>query len=537
MTWRTIGRTTGRFAALAGLCLAGASAPCAAAEELILGRYPAMTEGGRQLVALTLRDVLELALERNYGLQASRASQGASQQTLKAAQERLQPTLAGSLGSSNTVLLGITPNAPSAGAPSSFFSLASQGQTQLSSSLTQQDWLGNTYALDYSETQVQTRNLVIPQQGDTPRQGRPSQLADVSTMTGSVTLPLVQGQGREFNRIPVGQAEVGLRLTRAGALQQEQTVISTAAQAYWNLAGELLNIAVIEQAVALDEQLVHDNQVRASAGTLVPSDVQASETQLAIDRRNLIQARLQALTLEDQLRAALGLDNLGYGIKPVDTPTVRPADFDTNEQLQRVYANSPVLAQLQANLENNGYDLLAAKNVAKPQVNLALSYTLMGTGNQPFEGTSSFDQSATQGNSAGLNVNTPLRDRVGPANVQRRVNEQGALELNIRNQRASLAVQLQTALRNILAAREQDEAAHVAVALAQTQLDNEVRRLRAGTSTAFLVAQLQQQLSLAQQQEIGARIQFELSDIARRVLTGEIDSRVGASAPKGMPDS
>jgi len=529
MTWRTIGRTMA-IPAAAALCLAGAAAPGTAADELDLGRYPAVTEAGRQLVALTLRDVLDLALEHNYGLQASRASQGAAQQSLKAAQERLQPLLSGSLGNSTSVLLGATPEASSAGRPT-FFGLTSEADTTLDSTLSQQDWLGNTYALNYTETQAQTRNLVIPQEGDTPRKGRPSRTADISTMTGSVTLPLAQGQGREFNRIPVGQAEVGLRLTRAGALQQEQTVISSAAQAYWNLAGQRLNVAVIEQAVALDEQLVHDNQVRASAGTLVPTDVQASETQLAIDRRNLIQARLQALTLEDQLRAALGLENMEFGIKPVETPTVRPVNLDTNEQLQRVYANSPALAQLQANLESSGYDLLAAKNAAKPRVNLALSYSYLGTGNQPFEGTDRFDQYGTQGNSAALDVNAPLIDRVGPANVQRRVNELGALELSIRNQKASLAVQLQTALRNIQAAQEQDEAARTTVVLAQTQLNNEVLRLQAGKSTAFVVAQLEQQLSLAQQQEIAARIQFELSDIARRVLTGEIDSRVGASPP------
>jgi outer membrane protein len=537
MTWPTIGRKTGIAATLAGLCLAGASVPCALADDQILGRYPPIVEGGRKLVPLRLRDVLDLALERNYALRATRASQGASRQTLRAAQERLQPSLSASVGNSQSVQFGAAPAAPSAGVALPFFSLASLGETTLSSALTQQDWLGNTYALDYSETQAQTRNISIPKSGSIPLLSGTSQLVDVSAMTGSVTLPLVQGQGREFNRIPVGQAEVGLRLTRSGALQQEQTVITSAFQAYWNLAGQLLNIAVIERSVELDQQLLHDNEVRLRAGTMVPSDVQATETQLAIDRRNLIQARLQALTLEDQLRAALGLDPLGYGFKPVDPPTVRPAGFDTNEQLQRVYANSPALAQLQASLESNAYDLLAARNAAKPQVNLALSYSFLGVGNRPFEGTDNFDQTATQGNSAGLTLNAPLLDRVGPANVQRRVNEQGALELNIRNQRIALAVQLQNALHNILAAQEQDKAAREAVVLAQTQLDNEVRRLRAGTSTPFLVSQLEQQLSLAQQQEIAARIQFELNDMARRVLTGEIDSRVGASFLEDAPDS
>jgi len=544
MAWRTVRTwtvsTVGRgtvSTVLAALYLAGAGVPRAAADEALLGRYPAVTEGGRKLLPLTLRDVVGLAFERNFALQASRASQGAAERSLRAAQDRLQPTLSGSAGGSKTVSLGGTPNARAATRAAPFIGLASQEATTLSSTLAQQDWLGNTYSLNFSESQVQSRNLASANSGDSPRKGPKSQLAEMATMTGSATLPLAQGRGRDVNRIPVGQAETGLRLTQASARQREQALVTSAAQAYWNLVGQRLNIAVIEQALALDEQLLQDNQARVRAGTRVPSDVQATETQLAIDRRDLVQARLQAATLEDQLRAALGLDLADFGIKPLDTPALRPAGFDANEQLQRVYANSPALATLQASLENNGYDLLAARDASKPQVNLGLSYSFLGLGNRAFEGTERFDRSSLQGNSAALSVNAPLVDRVGPATVQRRLDEQRALELQIRDQRTSLAIQLQNALRNIRVAQEQIEAAHAAVVLAQTQLDNQVRRLQLGASTAFVVAQVQQQLSQAQQQEIAARIQLELNDTARLLLTGEIYGRFGLNPDTEPPDS
>jgi len=97
----------------------------------------------------------------------------------------------------------------------------------------------------------------------------------------------------------------------------------------------------------------------------------------------------------------------------------------------------------------------------------------------------------------------------------------------VRDQRNTLNIQLQTDLRGIRAAQEQIGAAHSAVILAQTQLANEVKRLSLGASTPFTVAQLQQQLSAAEQQEIAAQIQFELTDLARMVLTGEVYGTYG----------
>jgi outer membrane protein TolC len=338
---------------------------------------------------------------------------------------------------------------------------------------------------------------------------------------------LAQNAGRAINRVPVGQAEVGVRVSRLGTRKQELNTLNTVAQAYWNLVGQLEIVSVNEDAVKLSERLLRDNRVRLQAGTISSADVLASETQLARDRQSLLQARLVALNLEDQLRQAIGLESVDFGIKPGDVPALREANFDPADQIDRVYRNNPDLASLQASLESNGYDLQTAENAAKPQLNLALSYIFNGYSKDPLAGSAYYAQTQTQGYAATLNYTLPLFDKVGPANIQRRLLERQALDLQIRDQRTQLNILLQSALRNIRQAREQVSTARTAMDLARVQLQNEIDKLAQGRSTAFLVAQLQQQLSQAQQLEIAARVQFEQNDSSRRTLTGELYSHFG----------
>ena len=508
------------------LAMACAARPARAADEggseRILGRFPAVEENGRRLAKVSLEDLLQLVMERNLLLQSSAVSQDASRQSLKAAQERLQPTFNSSLAYTRAIspVLSTTSSGSAAGTP--FLFVSGQNSETLSAGVSQQDWLGNTYSLTYQETSFQNQLGPVKKEGDAPTFASPRNYKDYSSLSGTVTIPLAQNSGRAFNRIPVGQAEVGVRGARLATRKQELATLNTVALAYWNLVGQLEVVTVNEEAVRLDTRVLGDNRIRLQAGTIAPADVLASEAQLAKDQFNLVQSRLQAQNLEDQLRQAIGLEGFDFGLRPTDVPALRPAEHDLNEQLERVYRNNPDLATLQATLENNSYDLLSAENSAKAQLNVALSYVFNGYSKDPFAGSGYYGQTQTQGYVATLNYSLPLFDRVGPANIQRRVLERQALELQIRDQRASLNIQLQTALRNIRQAEEQETAARTSVQLSKVQLQNEIDKLAQGRSTAFTVAQVQQQLALSQQLEIAARVQFEQNDSTRMALTAEL---------------
>ncbi|HUJ73451.1 MAG TPA: TolC family protein [bacterium] len=520
---------------LAAAGLTGATARAQNADSLdeLIRKYPLVKQEDRQLLRVSLADVLRLALAGNHAVQAATASLAASGQGLVAAQERLQPTLSSNIQYGHQVSGGLFFNAPSGG-PSPFVSVSGLDSTTFTTSVSKQDLNGVTYSLNYQEVRNQGQVYSIANEGDTPTTTIPlNSPKDASTTTGQVTIPLAQNAGREFNSIPVRQAEVSEQLARIGILSQEVSVLTTAAQTYWNLVGQLELVGVAQQAVQLDQQLVGENQVKLQAGVLSPADVLASQTQLARDQLSLVQARLGVRTFEDQVRAALGMENYAYGFQPTDTPAVRDEKLNPQQQLEEVYRFNPTLANLRANLESNSYNLLSAQNSAKPQLNANLSYVFNGYSKEPFVGPQYYLQSQTQGYVAALTYSVPLFDKVGPANIENQVLQRQALDLQLKDTQTQLGIQLQTALRNLRSAQEQVTTARVAVQLAQVQLQNEIEKLRQGRSTSFLVAQLQQQLSQAQQQEIAARVQYELNDLQRIVLTGEIYPRYNLNSHAG----
>ena len=86
------------------------------------------------------------------------------------------------------------------------------------------------------------------------------------------------------------------------------------------MVGLLETIEVKKKAVELSEKLLRDNQARLEAGVLNSTEVRTTETQLMRNRQSLLSSRLDALRIEDQVRAALNLKNLPVGLFPSDKP-------------------------------------------------------------------------------------------------------------------------------------------------------------------------------------------------------------------------
>ena len=95
------------------------------------------------------------------------------------------------------------------------------------------------------------------------------------------------------------------------------------ASTYWDMVAVLENIEVQKSSVELSEQLLQDNQARLQVGTLNRTDVLVAETQLSRDRQALFSARLDALRIEDQLRAVLNLSGLELGFYPTNRPELK----------------------------------------------------------------------------------------------------------------------------------------------------------------------------------------------------------------------
>ncbi len=516
--------TIGRWAILAAMpaALYLTASPAAAQDEVLaelLPRVNVVQEDGRRIIEVDLATTLSLAMERSISLASSRLGMDIAQSDLVAALNRNHPTLTNSVGFGHSIT-----NLGPLG--SEFTSLSGTDGLTLSIGAEKQTSSGISYGLTYSELRSRSRTLSISEAGEAPTVGSFGDWVDAAALTGTIDIPLFQDFGSEINDIPVRRGEVGVTRSRYLTRDQELAVLENIAKSYWRLVGLQEGLRVREKAVALSEQLVKDNQARLRAGVLSPADVQASETQLARERANRLDAELNIVILVDQLRAALNLPSLeGYGFRPVDAPRVGDVARDYAPLWRKVQENYPQLGVLQTQLADNRYSLALARNQDAPNLDLSLKYVLNGYSSDPLGSTAGFAESDLQGYSAALTWTVPLWDQATAETIRKRQLEQKQLELQIRDTESVLAVRLQTVLRSLELAVENARAAQVAKALAQAQLANGVDRFRLGRTTSFEVSQLQQAALEAEEREILSRIQYETSQIDLLILTGDIYSR------------
>ena len=476
-------------------------------------------EGDRRVVEVTLHQILQLALERNLTLQSVRVGETIASSALEAARGRFNPTLTNTAGYTKTV----TPS--SSVTPNTFASVSAASVYTLSSELTKPTGTGIEYGLKYTEKQSKLGVSTIPSDGAEAEPFTTGTEVGVSALTGSVTVPIGQDFGSDFNAIPFRRAEAGLTGSQLTTRQNELTLLQNTASTYWDLVAALENVRVQEDAVKLSEQLLADNQQRLQAGVLSPFDVQVTETQLARERQTLLSARADVLRIEDLARALLNLQVIDFQVRPLDRPQVHDVSLNYDALLQKVFDNSPDIKQLENSLLTNSLDLQEAENKDRTNLDFEMFYTLQGVKGSPFGGVSGFNQTNLDSYGATLTWTVPLFDAQTRESIRQRTLERERLRLQLESRRSDLTVSLQGVIRQIKVARDQVDTAGVARRLAEEQLRNEIERFRVGESTSFQVAQSQQDAASAQVQEILARLTFERNYLQLLALTGDIYSR------------
>ena len=475
------------------------------------------TVDGREMAEVPLKLVLQLAIDRSTSLQASELSNEAAQRAVVAAQESNTPSVTTSFGYSKTPSL----SASSSCSPSQLCG-SNTNRMSFSSGYSQRTDSGLTYGLTYSEQSKQSTSLSMSELGGEVTTGTVGDSLSTASLTSQVSIPFFQDWGTEYNEIPVRLAEVGLTKSKLNTQQAELSLLKQVASIYWDLVGNLETIEVKKKAVDLSEKLLRDNQARLEAGLLNSTEVRVTETQLMRNRQNLLSSRLDALRIEDQVRAALNLKSLPVGLYPADRPATQSAlTADIPTMLEKIYANDLQIGLTQSSLVQNRYQLEQQLNKQKTDLDLDLSYILNGYSKSSFGGTADFGKSKLHGISATLTWKVPLGDQVTMENIQQKRLEQQQLNLQIENRKSQLDVSLQSLLHSLSLIKKEKQTATAVSKLSADQLRNEIERFKLGKSTSYRISQFQQDVVEAQQAEILVRIRQEKIQVELLALTGE----------------
>ena len=479
------------------------------------------TVDGREMAEVPLKLVLQLAIDRSVSLQISSLGNQEALHAVTAAKERNTPSLTTSFGYSKTPSI----SASSSCSPSQLCG-SSTSSLSFSSGYSLRTDSGLTYGLTYAEKNSKSTVLSLLEMGGEVTTGTTGEALSTSSLTSSVSIPFFQDSGTEFNELPVRLAEIGVTRGQLNSKQTELSLLKQVASIYWDLVGLLETIEVKKKAVELSEKLLRDNQARLEAGVLNSTEVRITETQLMRNRHSLLSSRLDALRIEDQVRAALNLKNLPVGLFPSDKPKTQFAvPENVSVLLEKIYANDSQIGLTQASLEQNSYQLEQELNKQKTNMDLSLSYILNGYSKGFFGSTADFSKSKLHGMSATLTWEVPLGDQATVENIQRKRLDQEKLTLQIKDRKSQLESSLHSLLRSLRLIEKEKLTVAAVSKLSKDQLHIEIERFKLGKSTSYRISQFQQDVVEAQQQEILVRIRQEKIRVELLALTGEFNEK------------
>jgi HAE1 family hydrophobic/amphiphilic exporter-1 len=511
--------------------------------------------------ALSVREVIQMALENNKDIEVARENVRAAEFDLQAARgvydprfltssyyERTEQPAASFLSGSST----------GAVTQSGFFSNSSvQGLTPK---------FGGGYRLDFVNNRVTTNNQFAALNPQYP-----------TALTLSYTQPILRGLRFDQNRRLIEIAKKNLSLTDAQFRQRAVDTITNVQRAYWDLVYALRNLQIQREAVGDARKQLEHNRRLVGEGLLAPIDVVAAEAQISGFEQSVYSA------LDDVGRAENNLKNLvaenreapiwRVAIVPTESVELAPPQVALEDAMQYALKSRPELLSSDVAREINEIEQRFAREQTRPQVDLIASYgmvglagTLQSTTNpltassaetrnrinqlvgvvndrlpgsnlqpipdpvsQPFPGQLVGGEAQSLGNLAanrytnfrvGVAVNLPFRNSTAKAQYGRTLVD----EERIRTQREQLEQLIQVDVRNALqqvrTAESRLRAAASARSASEQQYASEQRKLDAGQSTVFLVLERQTQLATARGNELRAQTELNKAIAELQRATG-----------------
>jgi outer membrane protein TolC len=365
------------------------------------------------------------------------------------------------------------------------------------------EWGGN-FSLSYNPAyQSSTTNIVGASSSttSTPYSG---------SLSASYTQSLLKGFGRQV-------AEANVIVAKKGAIsadyQYQKSIIDLVASTeslYWDVVYAQRNLENKQQAVALAQKQLRENQIRVEVGTLAPIEVTSAEASVAQREQDIIAAEAQLANTKDALiRALYPSSDRPAGLELTDAPTLSHISTDEKGAEKMALERRVELKSARLDLESKQILEGVAKNRLKPQLDLNLGYNGSATNHDTFSPVNSdLWQAKNPGYSVGLTFSMPLPNRASKGSMaQARANRRGS-ELTMRDLELGITLEVRTAFRNVNAMEKGVKAAEKTRIFRQKDLEAEQKKYENGMSTNFLVLSKQNDLDTAKSTELQSQISY-----------------------------
>lgn len=338
------------------------------------------------------------------------------------------------------------------------------------------------------------------------------------------TQPLLRNFGTDVNLAQIRVARTNVAISEWQLRGRIMDVVTNTIFAYYDLHRAQQNLGVVRQSKELAQRLLDDNIRRAEIGVMSPLDITTARADVAAREETLLLAerevrdrsnRLKQL-ITDELEAFLDLR-----IEIAAPPMAPPIAPNVREEIALAFENRPEYHEALLDLQRRRINFTVDRNAALPRLDLVASFGLNGV-DRDFG--SSLDQLTTGESTSwqtGVVFSMPVPNREARGRRDAAGLEIQRALLQVRELEQSIIVELDTAVGDLENDLKRIEAARFSRQLAEEALEAEEEKLRAGTSTTFVVLELQGNLAEAQAIEIGAIADYNKSVAELYRLTGQ----------------
>lgn len=477
---------------------------------------------GTQVRRLTAEEAVRLAAENNLGVQIARFDPQIENLNVVQARRAWVPTLTSSLQqNSNTS----PPNSFLSGAQavlnSDQFTMTTQVQQLV-------PWFGGSYAAGFDGARSTSNNFFS---------NFNPQLR--SSLSFNYTQPLWRGFKIDSAREQLQVSEKGREIADVGLRETLTGTARNVRNAYWELAYQIAALRVAQQSLELAEESLRNTKARVEIGTIPPIDIVEAEAEVATRREAVIVGQAQIDTAEDNLRQLVYSPSMPdfwtIKIEPIDMPPFDPIPVDVDGAIRNALERRTDLQQARKTMEANDINIRFLKNQTLPDVTAQFDYGLSAIGGVQFvrEGGVGLTPGTIVGEThrglgsvlsdlftndfpawtLSINFSQPIGKSPQQASLARVQLQQTRDEALLKNQQLQVSTQVRQVARQVVTNQQRVQTTRASREFAQRRLEAEQRKFEAGTSTNFLVFQAQRDLSVAQNNELRAILDYIQSKV------------------------
>jgi outer membrane protein len=363
-----------------------------------------------------------------------------------------------------------------------------------------------------------------------------------STLTFTITQPLLRGGGRFANVAPIKIARRSLAQSRSSFEAEVNDAILNVVSQYWNAVQALGALDVQQKSLKLAEASYDRDKRSLELGALPPLDIYRSQSEVAARKVGVIQAAYALTQAEEALRITIGADRdpqantleLNLTEKPQTEGELENIDVET--ALNQALSQRPELDAVKDALDNDADSIRLAHNQLEPNLQFQGFYQSAGLGGNEYNlvngalvAPGGFGTSMSQlfgfgypGYGGALSLTLPIRNRGGQANLGNALVARTHDLYTGGQVREQITREVHDAVSQLDEARQALAAGTASFDLAQKTLTSEQRKYELGAETNFFVLDAQTRLAQAELILLQTQVNYRIALAAVGHSTGDL---------------